>query len=344
VSASPSSRVLILWSEATGYLLACVGELSSLPDMAVTLVVYGDGPTNLLALLLPQVTLLMNPQENDWASLRKQHFDVALICGWHLPEFRRFAQRLSGNTRRVLHFDNQWTASARQLLGQATSRFYVRRVYDAVFVPGRRQAVFAAKLGFRDVTLGSYSCDHNLFSQAGLSRQSGQHDFLFAGRLVPEKGITDLVQAYALYRKRLGRSAWKLNIVGRGPLASMIKDVPGIAYTDFLEPPQLRDRMASVGAFILPSTFEPWGVVVHEAASAGLPIIASRAVGSGDDFVRNGENGIIHAPGNIGEIAEAMLRVHAGALPHACAVSTALAATLTPAIWSQRLLTAAPTP
>jgi glycosyltransferase involved in cell wall biosynthesis len=49
--------------------------------------------------------------------------------------------------------------------------------------------------------------------------------------------------------------------------------------------------MRRSGAFILPSTVEAWGVVIHEATCAGLPILASRACGAVANLVRDGYNG-----------------------------------------------------
>ena len=56
----------------------------------------------------------------------------------------------------------------------------------------------------------------------------------------------------------------------------------------------LAKESKSFGAFILPSHIEPWGVVVHEFAMAGLPIIASDRVGAADSFVINNYNGFVY--------------------------------------------------
>ena len=43
----------------------------------------------------------------------------------------------------------------------------------------------------------------------------------------------------------------------------------------FIQPKYLNDLLLNSSALILPSRYEPWGVIVHEAAAAGLPIIIS---------------------------------------------------------------------
>ena len=45
--------------------------------------------------------------------------------------------------------------------------------------------------------------------------------------------------------------------------------------------------------FVLPSRFEPWGVVVHEMAAAGFPMVVSDAVGAATQFLADGKNGFL---------------------------------------------------
>ena len=55
----------------------------------------------------------------------------------------------------------------------------------------------------------------------------------------------------------------------------------------------LLDVYSVADVFVLPSRFEPWGLVVNEAMAAGLPVLASERVGCVDDLVRAGETGMI---------------------------------------------------
>ena len=50
--------------------------------------------------------------------------------------------------------------------------------------------------------------------------------------------------------------------------------------------------MSKAGVFVLPSKFEPWGVVVHEFAAAGFPLLLSKAVGASSHFLESGKNGM----------------------------------------------------
>ena len=62
---------------------------------------------------------------------------------------------------------------------------------------------------------------------------------------------------------------------------------------------------AEGGVFVLPSHYEPWGVVVHEFALAGFPLIVSDCVGARSAFVDK-RNGIVFKTGNTNELKKAM--------------------------------------
>ncbi len=55
--------------------------------------------------------------------------------------------------------------------------------------------------------------------------------------------------------------------------------------------------------FVLPSTREPWGLVVNEAMSAGCAVVVSDEVGCGPDLVRHGQNGYTFRTGDIDQLA-----------------------------------------
>src|SRR5436190_1878117 len=62
-------------------------------------------------------------------------------------------------------------------------------------------------------------------------------------------------------------------------------------------------------AFVLPSLYEPWGLVVHEALAYGLPVITTDQVGAGDDLIERDVNGYVVAAGSADELREAMSAV-----------------------------------
>jgi glycosyltransferase involved in cell wall biosynthesis len=111
---------------------------------------------------------------------------------------------------------------------------------------------------------------------------SSSDEVLFIGRLAPGKGLLTLLRAWERYRtSTTGRAAsLRLTIVGDGPIADdLVEAAPrGVEFTGWLPAPEVRERLAAARAFVFPSEwYEPFGMVLIEAMSAGLPIVASTA-------------------------------------------------------------------
>ena len=59
----------------------------------------------------------------------------------------------------------------------------------------------------------------------------------------------------------------------------------------------------------MPSKFEPWGVVVHEFAAAGLPLLLTYSVGAASTFLIPGYNGYILKNNNIKDLTSILIKV-----------------------------------
>ena len=217
-------------------------------------------------------------------ALREFDPDVTLIVGWEQAVYRRCARALRGSSIRVVGMDNQWLRTTKQRLAVMSSRIYLRPYFDAAFLPGPRQRDFALRLGFpRDrIFEGFYSADVERFGKVPSLDSGGEDErraFLFAGRLIESKGIATLAEAYAAYRDSVA-DPWPLIVVGQGGLEPLLRGRPGIELRGFVGAAELADELSRASFLVLPSTFEPWGVVVHEATTAGLGCICTTPCGS----------------------------------------------------------------
>jgi glycosyltransferase involved in cell wall biosynthesis len=104
------------------------------------------------------------------------------------------------------------------------------------------------------------------------------------------------------------RKDWELLLIGNGHLLDEMQKnkVEGITIMDFLQPPDLAMELSKGGFFVLPSISEPWGIVVHELAALGYPMILSENCGAGEVFLDG--NGIFINPKSTDSIKDAMIQ------------------------------------
>jgi glycosyltransferase involved in cell wall biosynthesis len=242
--------------------------------------------------------------------------DLTVVSGWQDQRYLKVARRLRQQGRVVVSgFDGQWQGGLKQYLAAGLGLMgFFSRYFSHAWVAGAYQFEYARRLGFQknDIVFDLYSADLPLFQacyQGHLDAKQScyPHRFLFVGRFEPIKGLDTLLAAW----QSLGaaRGDWELHLIGNGSLKERLMATPGIVVKDFMQPDQLVNELAESGCFILPSQGEPWGVVVHEFAAAGLPLIVSNVVGAATTFLVSGLNGYSFKVNDIGELAKAMGRI-----------------------------------
>lgn len=238
--------------------------------------------------------------------------DAIFVNSWHITPYRRTAGRWGGRSLRVLCMDNQWWSTPKQWAGIAAARWLIRPNYDAVMLPGDRQAAFANRLGFpfERMLWGLYSGESARFEKVAADREGElpPEAFLYVGRLVREKGVDVLAEGYRRYRAT-STHPWPLVVAGTGPLGHLFDDVADVEQLGFVQPAVLPDVFARTGCLVLPSRFEPWGVVVHEAASAQLPVICTWVSGASTRLVVDDVNGVVITANDPDAVANALRRI-----------------------------------
>jgi glycosyltransferase involved in cell wall biosynthesis len=132
----------------------------------------------------------------------------------------------------------------------------------------------------------------------------GQTRYLFVGRFIERKGLDVLLAAF--HRVEAG----ELWIAGDGPLRERVEAAaarnPRIRLLGHLGADALADVYPQADVLVVPSLYEPWGLVVHEGLAYGLPVIVTDQVGAGDDLIDPGTNGYVVSAGSSEALAEAM--------------------------------------
>jgi glycosyltransferase involved in cell wall biosynthesis len=132
---------------------------------------------------------------------------------------------------------------------------------------------------------------------------------VFSGKLQPWKRPGDLLLAFAKARVD---SAY-LVYAGDGPLRPELEGLAGqlgvaerVRFLGFVNQSLLPGVYSASDLLVLPSEYEPFGVVVNEAMLCGCPVVVSDRVGAGGDLVWPGENGLIVRCGDIDALAASL--------------------------------------
>ena len=200
----------------------------------------------------------------------------------------------------------------------------VRHIYrhaDAVVAYGEhaRRFVTAIRGSEAGVFIAPQSVEAELFSvpidNDQIDRFRTDHELggplvLYVGRLVAEKGIDVLLDAWSEVRQHA-----TLAFVGEGPLAARAGRTPRTRVIGPLPRTALPLAYAAADVVVLPSLAtprfrEPWGLVCNEAMHRGRPLVVSAAVGAAaGGLVRNGVTGLVVAPGDSRTLAQAIDRL-----------------------------------
>jgi len=200
--------------------------------------------------------------------------------------------------------------------------------FDAAVTGGTVHKQYLMSLGVPEerIFCGYDIIDNDFFSRCAAKVRESASDasqvfrlplpfFLVVCRLDEKKNLFRLLQAYRDYRQHTPRKPWSLVIVGGGFLEEELKSCAGkmhcegILWAGYVSWQHLPWYYGLSSAFILPSTTEQWGLVVNEAMASGLPVLVSKTAGCRYELVKDGENGYLFDPYDVGEIANAMLRM-----------------------------------
>jgi glycosyltransferase involved in cell wall biosynthesis len=199
---------------------------------------------------------------------------------------------------------------------------HIYRHADAVVAYGEHVRRFVASIRGHeeDIFLAPQAVEPELFQrpvgEAELSGFRARHRLpagplvLYSGRLVSEKGIEVLAEAWPRVR-----SDATLVLAGDGPLRSLVASLPHARPLGAIAREELPVAYRAASMVLVPSVptprfREPWGLVCNEAMHQGRPVIATTTVGAvAGGLVRHGDTGLVIRPRDPGALAGAIDRL-----------------------------------
>jgi glycosyltransferase involved in cell wall biosynthesis len=266
---------------------------------------------------------LVNPQV--WRLIRSRKFDAVVLHTGYRPATFWIAVLAAKLTRVAFLFSTdahglsprdrrEWKRWIKKLIWP-----HLFRLADQVIVPSTAGVSFMASLGIPEnrVALTPYCVNNEWWTEqlkqvnrADLRTRWGvpQDAFvvLFSAKLQPWKRPSDLLRAFA------GLPACNAYLVfaGEGSLRSALESeaeslgiAKNVRFLGFVNQSGLPEVYAASDILVLPSEYEPFGVVVNEAMLCGCCVVVSDHVGARFDLVREGETGFVFRAGDVDALA-----------------------------------------
>ena len=290
-----------------------------------------------------------------WSKLNQLNPSAVLVPGWYTaPAIAAAVWAKRHGKRSILMSETTEQDHPRVWWKESIKRVLVRALFDFGVAGGKPHIRYLAQLGFKPTQIARfYDVVDNQFyaAEAERARKSPELKlaaalpdayFLYVGRLAPEKNIGGCLRAFSTYRRQGGQ--WSLVLVGDGPERSALEKLAAelgvrehVVFAGLKTSKEITTYYAFAGCFVLPSTREPWGLVMNEAMASGLPVLASSRCGCAEDLVEQGGNGFVFDPTNEAELAVRMGTVSGSAPAELAAMrqrSRELIAEFSPENWA----------
>ncbi|MFC4602348.1 glycosyltransferase family 4 protein [Rhodococcus kronopolitis] len=242
---------------------------------------------------------------HDWlvahpAIALAEFFDVPLVSTLHATEAGRHSGWISGTINRQVHSVEWWLANESDsiITCSASMEDEVTELYGPQLAP---------------ITVIRNGIDVTTWNYRDRAPRSGPARLLYVGRLEYEKGVQDIIAA--LPRIRRSHPGTTLAVAGEGTQYEWLQEqarthrvLRSVTFLGSLDHAELLGWLHGADAIVLPSRYEPFGIIALEAAASGTPLVASRAGGLGEAVV-DGVTGMSFQPADVEGLTSAVREV-----------------------------------
>ncbi|MFI5936634.1 glycosyltransferase family 4 protein [Actinoplanes sp. NPDC051494] len=240
---------------------------------------------------------------HDWlvahsAMTLREHLDVPLVATMHSTE----AGRSPGAPHHTIDDIERWLATEADRLIVCSDHMR-REIRSAFGVSGAKVEVIR-----NGADLVRWYARPPAIA-AARQRYAGTGPLLtVAGRLVAEKGVQHLLAALPHLEK--AHPGLRVVIAGDGPDRAELEAAasPAVTFAGFLPEDELAALLGASDCHVVPSTYEPFGMIALEAAVAGAPVVAA-STGGLAEIIEDGVTGVTFEPGNPYALADAVTSV-----------------------------------
>jgi glycosyltransferase involved in cell wall biosynthesis len=211
------------------------------------------------------------------------------------------------------------TVSESSEKGRGPARRFLRRTLlpraDAVLVNGRSGARYVRELGARPERIVTVPQTSGLPDIRVTEVPGSEHErrLLYVGQLIERKGIVPFVTALARWGGRHPGDKVTLELVGEGPEAARLAQVPvpenvTVRWCGELPYEQMAQAYSRARLFVFPTLADEWGLVVNEAMAAGVPVLGSIYSQAVEELIEDGVSGWVFRPNDPESVDDALDR------------------------------------
>lgn len=288
-------KVLFLYTNTAGYMERCWEYIGTLGICKIQVICYNNN----LPDSGPYLSYKKTPRNFEFLSKMVNCYkpEIIFISGWSNFHYLLIGHLMRKKGVKIVGLsDTAFKGNFRQKLGRLTAVFFLHSVFDYFWVCGEKQKKLITyfKYPAHKIKTCLYTCDHSLFYPEKMLKQN---KFIFIGKKNRVKGWDTLKEVYEIYKNSV-KNPWKLEVIDGGNPKTKIP---------YINIPLM---LRSADCLILPSRYEPWGMVIQEAAASGCTIIASKECGSAEIFVKHNENGFLFNASDSIALLESMIKMH----------------------------------
>ena len=269
--------------------------------------------------LLEKSVALINDLKNvdvihahDWlvahaAASLKHAYRIPLVATIHATEYGRHQGHLPGKMNELIHQIEWWLTfeSSRTICCSEYMREQITRIFQ---LPPDKVDVIP-----NGIDADSFQRDVNIDLYRKKYVPPGDKLVFFVGRLVYEKGVQTVIEAMPIILKQIPNVTFV--VAGSGPHMNELKSMVGdfdleekVKFVGHADTDDLYAFYRCADLTVVPSLYEPFGMVVLESMAMGTPTIVADTGGLSEIVVHEG-TGLKFEPGDPQSLADAMLRV-----------------------------------
>jgi len=271
-------------------------------------------PNGFWSLIVPQI----------WNEIRQSKYDVIWLHGYNFAAYivAFFAAKSKGIK---IFFRGESHLMLKRSFLKKTFHIVFCKIFfqyiDAFLAIGTANKKYYKSFGVseKDIFLVPYTIDNSRFrvdkdhiqtqikdlkTEIGLSKHP---TIIFSSKFMERKRPHDLLEAAKILQEQ--KYEFNTLFLGSGELETTLNDLvktynlQNIFFKGFVNQSSLPLYYAACDIFVLPSINEPWGLVINEVMSCGLPVVVANGIGAADDLVQDGVNGFTFEPLNPVDLA-----------------------------------------